>query len=182
MGTSLFIMVDVEATGPCPGLYSMTELGAVVVEEPLARTFYAKLRPIEGTALDKEAVRVMGYDPAAFADWPEPEGEIRRFGEWLDGLGKRPMFVSDNPGFDFQFVNYYFWKFYGRNPFGHSSTNLGSLYKGAARDMYQSFKHLRVTPHTHNPVDDAMGNAEALITMAKNFGIQGILPKQPKNV
>jgi hypothetical protein len=40
MGTSLFIVVDVEATGPCPGLYSMTELGAVVVEEPLTRTFY----------------------------------------------------------------------------------------------------------------------------------------------
>ena len=175
-------MVDVEATGPCPGLYSMTELGAVVVEEPLARTFYAKLRPIEGTALDKDATRVMGYDPATFSDWPDPQGEMRRFGEWLDGLGKRPMFVSDNPGFDFQFVNYYFWKFCGRNPFGHSSTNLGSLYKGAAGDMYQSFKHLRVTPHTHNPVDDAMGNAEAMIAIAKRFGIRGILPSEPKSV
>jgi hypothetical protein len=33
--------------------------------------------------------------------------------------------------------------FTGGNPFGHSSTNLGSLYKGMARDMFQNFKHLR---------------------------------------
>lgn len=108
MGTSVLVMVDVEATGPCPGLHSMKELGAVVVEEPLARTFYARLRPIEGTALDKDATRVMGHAPATFAAWPDPEGEMRRFAKWLDAAKKRPMFVSGNPGFDFQFVNYYF--------------------------------------------------------------------------
>jgi hypothetical protein len=34
-------------------------------------------------------------------------------------------------------------------------------------DMFQSFKHLRRTAHTHDPVDDAMGNAEALMEMKK---------------
>jgi hypothetical protein len=49
------------------------------------------------------------------------------------------------------------------NPFGHSSTNLGSLYKGLEKDFSKSFRHLRKTAHTHHPVDDAKGNAEALL-------------------
>ena len=41
--------------------------------------------------------------------------------------------------------------------------------------MYQNFKHLRKTKHTHNPVDDAMGNVEALIQMADKFDLKGIV-------
>ena len=43
---SKWVMVDVEADGPAPGLYSMTELGAVIVEPGLTRTFYTTLSPI----------------------------------------------------------------------------------------------------------------------------------------
>jgi hypothetical protein len=32
--------------------------------------------------------------------------------------------------------------------------------------MGRPWKQLRRTRHTHNPVDDALGNVEALITMA----------------
>jgi len=35
------------------------------------------------------------------------------------------------------------------------------------KDSRASWKHLRKTKHTHNPVDDAMGNAEALLEMQK---------------
>jgi hypothetical protein len=33
------------------------------------------------------------------------------------------------------------------------------------KDMFQNFKHLRRAAHTHHPVDDARGNAEARLTM-----------------
>ena len=79
------------------------------------------------------------------------------------------MFVSDNNGFDWQFINWYFYHFLGRNPFGHSSTNLGALYKGLVKDMRKNFKHLRKTKHTHHPVDDARGNAEAMLVVLKNL-------------
>jgi hypothetical protein len=93
---------------------------------------------------------------------------------WLHqhNVGKKIMFVSDNNGFDFMFVSWYFWHFLRRNPFGHSSTNLGSLYKGLAKDVLVNFKHLRRTKHTHNPVDDAMGNAEALLHMRDTLGLK----------
>jgi len=31
---------------------------------------------------------------------------------------RRLLFISDNDGFDWQFVNWYFWHFLGQNPFG----------------------------------------------------------------
>jgi hypothetical protein len=34
-------------------------------------------------------------------------------------------------------------------------------------DMRASWKHLRKTKHDHNPVNDAIGNAEAILAMKK---------------
>jgi hypothetical protein len=98
---------------------------------------------------------------------------MTRFGDWLAVHGgRRPIFISDNNGFDRGFVNYYFHRFVGKNPFGHSSQNLGSLYKGVVKDTFASFKQLRVTPHTHHPVDDARGNAEALLRTKQDLGLK----------
>jgi hypothetical protein len=49
--------------------------------------------------------------------------------------------------------------------------NLGSFYKGLVKDVRKNFKHLRVTQHTHNPVDDAKGNAEALLALIQEYGL-----------
>src|SRR5262249_59978911 len=103
----------------------------------------------------------------------DPREVMEKFADWLKQNSKgRPMFVSDNNGFDWQFVNWYFHHYTGTNPFGHSSTNLGSLYKGLVRDASQNFKHLRKTKHTHHPVDDARGNAEALLHMRDAMGLK----------
>ena len=97
---------------------------------------------------------------------------MAEFADWLRGVSKeRLMFVSDNNGFDWQFINWYFHHFTGSNPFGFSSTHLGSLYKGLVRDTSLNFKHLRKTRHTHHPVDDARGNAEALLAMSDGMGL-----------
>src|SRR5262249_60058120 len=94
------------------------------------------------------------------------------FEAWLAEHDHRHIFVSDNNGFDWQFINYYFHHFLKRNPFGFSSQNLGSLYKGLAKDAFSTFKHLRKTRHTHHPVDDARGNAEALLQMKDSMGLK----------
>ncbi len=165
-------MVDVEADGPIPGDYSMISFGAVVVEEVLNRTFYGQLRPISDR-YDEEALTVSGFSREETMGFPEPGEVMRSFAKWLGEVGSdRLLFVSDNNGFDWQFVNWYFHHFTGSNPFGHSSTNLGSLYKGLVADTFKNFKHLKRTPHTHHPVDDAMGNAEALLYMKNEMGLK----------
>ena len=51
------------------------------------------------------------------------------------------------------------------NPFGFSGRRIGDLYCGFVNDTWAKWKHLRKTRHSHNPVDDAKGNAEALLEM-----------------
>jgi hypothetical protein len=40
------------------------------------------------------------------------------------------------------------------------------------KDTSKNFKHLRKTAHTHHPVDDAKGNAEALLAMKNELGLK----------
>lgn len=165
----MYVMVDIEADGPIPGDYSMISLGAIVVEPALDRTFGARLRPIS-TEWIPEALAVSGHSREDTLRFNDPRAEMDRFRGWVNGLGAQPIFISDNNGFDWMFVCWYFHHFIGKNPFGFSSQNLGSLYKGLVKDVRRSFKHLRVTKHTHDPLDDARGNAEALLKM-KELGL-----------
>jgi DNA polymerase III epsilon subunit-like protein len=165
-------MVDIESDGPIPGDYSMICFGAVVVEPGLTRTFYGRLRPISEQFIP-EALAVSGFTREQVLAFDDPKEVMNQFADWLTCASKdRLMFISDNNCFDWQFINWYFHHFTGKNPFGFSSTNLGSLYKGLMKDMFQTFKHLRKTRHTHNPVDDAVGNAEALLTMKEEMGLK----------
>ena len=167
-----YVMVDIESDGPIPGDYSMVCFGAVIVEPELNRTFYGKLRPISEKWIP-EALQVSGFTREEAERFDQPAEVMSAFAAWLEQhVRDRPMFVSDNNGFDWQFINWYFHHFMGANPFGHSSTNLGSLYKGMEKDAFVNFKHLRKTRHTHNPVDDAMGNAEALLHMKNVMGLK----------
>lgn len=56
------------------------------------------------------------------------------------------------------------------NPFGFSGRRIGDLYCGMKMDtgLNREWKKLfRKTKHDHNPVNDAKGNAEALLAMKK---------------
>ena len=165
-----YVMVDIEADGPIPGDYSMIALGAVVVEPALDRVFSGRLRPISDRFVP-DALAVSKVTREETLAFEEPKPVMERFAAWVRQL-RRPMFISDNNGFDWQFINWYFHHFLGKNQFGHSSTNLGSLYKGVVRDMFVNFKHLRKTKHTHHPVDDARGNAEALLEIKDEYGLK----------
>jgi hypothetical protein len=167
-----YVMIDIEADGPAPGLYSMVSFGAVIVKPGLEQTFYGQVRPISDAWLP-EALAISGHSRAEHEAFEDPAVVMPAFARWLaEHAGKRPLFISDNNGFDWSFINYYFHRFTGGNPFGHSSQNLGSLYKGIVKDVFANFKHLRATAHTHHPVDDARGNAEALLAIKREHGLK----------
>lgn len=163
--------VDIEADGPVPGedMYSMVALGMVRIAPGLNdRLLVGPIRPIS-IKWDSEALAVSGLTRK------ECEGGVsasQAMAQVLDFVtktnqGGRPIFLADNPGFDFAFINWYCHRFLRQNPFGWSSFHLGSFYKGLERDLYGSFKHLRRTKHDHNPLNDAIGNAEAFLSMLK---------------
>ena len=161
-----WIVVDVEADGPCPGLYSMVSLGAVRLDRDLKTTFYGRCAPLLHAGFEPAALAISGTTREEHLRYPCAEETMIAFREWLTAnCATRPVFISDNPAFDWQFVNYYFHLLCGGNPFGFSARRIGDLFAGMSRNVSASWKHLRKTRHSHHPVDDARGNAEALLAM-----------------
>ena len=168
-----FIIVDVEADGPIPAEYSMVCFGAVVFDETLTKSFYGQTRPVSDRFVP-EALAISGFSREQHLAFDEPKIVMEEFDTWLEEQSTgRPVFVSDNLAFDWQFINYYFHRFLGRNPFGFSGRRIGDIYAGLVKDAHRAteWKKYRVTRHTHNPVDDARGNAEALKKF-REFGLR----------
>lgn len=112
-------------------------------------------------------IGVVRFDAPPFGNWFHwKRGEpIERLHEWVraqapDGA----QFISDNPAFDWQWVAAEFARKGLPNPFGFSARRIGDYAAGLKANWRDanSWKRLRKTDHTHNPVDDARGNAEAL--------------------
>lgn len=168
--SNLNFIVDVESDGPCPGLYSMVSFGVVNLEDQ-TKTFYGKTRPITDAYI-REALAISKITREEHQQYPNPIKEINRFAEWLKQFEpNRLVFWSDNPAFDWQFINYYFHMSIGGNPFGFSARRIGDLYAGYKLNPWDhtSWKKLRDTKHTHDPVMDAKGNAEALSKILKSI-------------
>lgn len=162
-----YIVVDVESDGPIPHLYSMVCFGAVVVEPTLSKTFYGKTKPISET-WKPDALAVSGFSREEHKKFDDPKEVMERFAIWLkENSDGQPILISDNNGYDAMFISYYFHYFTGSNPFGWSSRRIGDIYCGMKNDAKAAWKHLRKTKHTHHPVDDAKGNAEAILEMQK---------------
>jgi DNA polymerase III epsilon subunit-like protein len=128
----LYVSVDVETAGPNPSQYSLLSIGACSVFHP-EHTFYIELKPVnpsfqEGslasTNFSLEELSVSGV---------EPKEAMQRFANWLKQVvppPAQPLFVGFNAPFDWMFVNDYFHRFLGRNPFGHAAIDIKSYYLG----------------------------------------------------
>ena len=164
------IVVDVEADGPIPSEYSMVSFGAVLVDNSLNKTFYGEVKPISDKWIPS-ALNVSKISREQHLMYDDPIIVMKNFADWLKINSKgNPVFISDNNGFDWQWINYYFHKYYGSNPFGFSSRRIGDIYCGMKLDMKLNNewkKKYRKTKHSHFAIDDATGNAEAILAFEK---------------
>lgn len=167
-----YIVVDIESDGPIPGDFSMICFGAVLVNDELDKTFYGKLKPISENHIP-EALAISGFSREETLSFDNPIDVMINFENWIKENSKgRPIFISDNNGFDWMFICWYFHHFLKRNPFGYSSRRISDLYCGLVKDTFAQWKHLRKTVHTHHPVDDAKGNAEVLLLMKNEMELK----------
>lgn len=171
-----YIVVDVESDGPYPPKYSMVCFGAVLVNDALDKTFYGRTNPIS-LNWNPDALAISGFTREAHLCFPTPEKTMEDFAYWIKKVShdSKPTFISDNPAFDFAWINHYFHEYYGNNPFGFSARRIGDIYCGLVGHMGKNSewkKKYRKTKHTHNPVDDAMGNAEALLAFRDELGLK----------
>lgn len=167
----MLISCDVEADGACPGIYSMVSFGAVAVREDLP-SFYAQTAPLTEN-WNPDALKVTGFTREETLGFPPLINAMREFRGWLKQFD-RPTFISDNNGFDWQFINHAFVYSKVDNPFGFSSRRIGDIYCGLVKDIRanREWKRFRKTRHTHNAADDAKGNAEALLYLKEKYNLK----------
>ena len=165
------IIVDCEASGPCPTCGDLIEFAAIAED---GRSFTsAKFSPMF-TKFDPGAYNALGLTREEHQSYTGSfNDEAHRFAEWLGQFGSRPTFWSDNPAFDWQWINWLFHSNDVRNPFGFSARRIGDLFAGCNKNIkdHTSWKRFRVTAHTHDPLDDARGNLEAFLHIRKTFKI-----------
>lgn len=174
MSDELYVSVDVETSGPVPGIYSLLSIGACLVSEP-AQSIYLELQP-DGTEYDPEALAVTGLNLAKLeSEGLPPQVAMFKLEQWLTQVcpaGEKIVFVGLNSPFDWSFINYYFHKYHGRNPFGFTAIDMKSYYMGVTgcrwKDTKSSHMTARLNPHSapnHNAVGDARFQAELFSLM-----------------
>jgi hypothetical protein len=133
-----YISVDVESDGPIPGIHSMVCFGAVIVEVGLSRTFYGQTKPISKNYIES-ALSISGFSRKEHEKFDDPFDVMPKFAQWIkDNSKDRPIFISDNNGYDFPWINYYMWVYNsGNNPFGWSSRRIGDLYCGMKMETFE---------------------------------------------
>lgn len=165
----LFVSVDVETAGPIPGEYSLLSIGACLVSDP-GVTFSCEMRPINDNA-DPAALKVSGLSLDSLKETGlDPAEAMAQFGNWLEqsvGSERRAVFVGFNAPFDWSFVNYYFHRFTGRNPFGFAALDIKALYMGATGCDWSDTRSSRIAEHLkpelrgdHDALNDALYQAE----------------------
>jgi hypothetical protein len=169
-----YFSVDVEADNQSPAIGSMVCFGVVKISD-MTKTFYGQTKPITNI-WEPEALAISGFSREEHEGFENPQVVMTRFAHWLDTESEgKPVFICDNPAFDWQWINYYFWKYYGSNPFGYSARRIGDLYCGIKKHAGKNSewkRKYRKTNHDHNPINDSLGNAEALIAFRDELGLK----------
>lgn len=162
----VYVSVDIEASGPIPAEYSMLSLGACLVHNT-AKTFYVELKPIN-TNYVKEALEVCGLSMEYLMQHgTEPDIAVKQFDQWVRTIEGRPVFVGFNTPFDWSFVNYYFYKYVGNNPFGHNALDIKAYWMGLRKTKWYQTSKQRIPAylksklkHNHNALQDSIEQAD----------------------
>lgn len=173
----VFVIVDIEADGPMPGLYSMLSLGAVATtpEKEVSR-FYRKLKPIEGATQYPDTMRWWKTQPEAWnevcTDAESPEIVMREFCDWLHSLNAELVFAASPIALDYSFVGWYLYRFAGENPFSNENNaartlDIRSFIAGKYDTSFNNSSRTKLPKslidgmieHTHKSIDDADGYA-----------------------
>jgi DNA polymerase III alpha subunit (gram-positive type) len=174
MSDELYVSVDVETSGPVPGIYSLLSIGACVISEP-NQSIYLELQP-DGLKHDPEAVAVTGLDLTKLEnEGLAPQAAMLKLEQWLNQIGsagQKVVFVGLNTPFDWSFINYYFHKYSGSNPFGFTAIDMKAYYMGATGCCWKETKSSQMTARlnpisapNHNALDDARFQGELFALM-----------------
>ncbi len=125
------------------------------------------------SGLDWNQLKKMGLPPK--------EG-MSQFAGWLEQIllkERHPIFVAFNAPFDWMFVNDYFFRYLGHNPFGYKALDMKAFFMGLhGVSWYETGMH-QVSQYyqenltlTHHALQDALDQARIfrkMLTEAENL-------------
>lgn len=170
------VSVDAETAGPNPADYGLLTIGACTLSKP-RQTFYVELKPVSLNA-EPGAMAVHHLDLKRLEkDGLAPADALTNFSDWLRATisdERGPLFLGFNSPFDWMFLNDYFHRYLGFNPFGHSSLDIKSFVMGFKRVPWAetSMRWLTDKPLRHNALEDAVDQAELFINLLESEGYQ----------
>ena len=163
------VSVDVETAGPNPADYALLSIGACTLLEPRA-TFYAELQPAT-KLVDENAMKIHGLKMEQLArDGLPPKIALHNLADWLTKNVSDPrgaLFLGFNASFDWMFLNDYFHRFLGLNPFGHSAVDIKSFAMGLKGVAWEATKLSALTDTTlqHNALGDSLVQADVFLNL-----------------
>ena len=188
---TVYLSVDIEADGPIPGVYSMLSIGAAAFR-PNANTakgyvelgtFKRNLKPLPDAKQSPDTMQWWSTQPEAWKAATEGAVDavdaMKDFVAWVKTLPGPVVFCGYPVAYDFQYVYHYVIRFTGfPSPFGFQGLDiktfawgmLGGAYKDAAKRNMPKRWFKNVPPHTHDALDDAIGQGILFMNMLNDNG------------
>jgi len=185
---TVYFCVDLEASGPVPGLFNLVSIGGVVVRlegdrHVRGEHFYYELKPIcDGFVPEAEAIYKItrAHLETHGTDAREALAHIAAFVKAHTPPGQRPLFVGHNAPFDWMYTAWYFAWAGMENPFGYNALDTKALAMGIHRLPWkrtnkETLEALHgLTPprpeDVHNALADAEYQADILIALLDHAG------------
>lgn len=194
MKKEVYVSIDIEATGPVPGPYSMLSLGAAAFipgtpndRTPIA-TFEVNLQELPGADWHPDTLEWWKKFPDALAHATtgpiHPEEAMFRLDAWTRSLPGKPVMVV-YPTWDYLWVYWYLMRFLGQSPFGLAALDIKSFafqrvapprrgpnpsFHATSKKNMPKWWFEGDIPHTHKALDDAIGQGVIFINIMRDIG------------
>jgi ribonuclease T len=173
-----FISLDIEAAGPLPSQHALLSIGACTISRPRA-TFYVELIPDKEKS-EASAMQVHGLDLEKLKrEGLPPKEAMQALADWLGQVvpaGEKPIMLAFNAPFDWMFIDDYFTRYLGHNPFGHSAVDIKAVYLGASGKSWQETSGANLhriyragQALSHNALEDAIDQSIIFEGILKDF-------------
>ena len=184
MTKEIYISVDIETDGPCPGENNLLSLGAVAVK-PGTGMISELLINFEFTPGASPSLKTEQEFWSRFPDQyaatrqnmqPVEQG-VDQFCTWVKDLGGVPVAVAFPAGFDFSWIWYYVNRFGSGSPFSFSCIDMKTLawciqggnYRHSTKRNWPSHWFDHGLPHTHDALADAREQAHTFLNMMQDL-------------
>lgn len=181
----VYLSVDVEASGPFPGLFSLVSIGAVVVRQDHVKhwrvdekyRYYRELQPLEGAGELEAATNIHGLTREYLEQHGGPPHDVMRefaiFFKDLEKRFKKVVPAAWPASFDAPYLGWYLQYCTGENPLGWSSFDIPSFGMGLfcchRQALRNQMKKVGIefgnNPSPHNALADAIEQGQTLANL-----------------